>query len=544
MNGGWHKSALAVLCLLLTASCATSRLYKQSDPIHKTTAKEREDTKTYLDFLKSEKQALSGEYEKAHANIKKVIEATPDSGFLYYELATYEASQENVPAAIEACEKALELSPKLVEAHLLLGRLYSADGKSKEAANIFENVIKDFPQEKESYPLLANEYIKLERYKEAIGTMQRLMIITPESNLANYYLGLIYGSYLKKYDKAIDAYNKVLESDPDSMQIYSAIAQIYLDQKKRVPALKVLLKMEKLAPEDIAIQLKIALIYYDMKKYDDAADRFEKILKWNPESDKIRYYLAVIYSMSNRMDDSIRHFRQLPASSTFIADAYLQVAQHYFQNKDIDKVGEVLNEAMSKKPDEPDFYKFLGGIYENEGRMEESIEVLEKGQKALPANEDILFLLGVAYDRMDRFDDALKMMNKVVALNPKNASALNYVGYTYADRGTNLDKAEDMLQEAISIRPDDGFIMDSLGWLYFKKGDLTKASELLQQASKLVPEEAAVYEHLGDVYYKRNDTKKALKLYKKAVECSKKRKRPDEGEVKRIEAKVCEVGGC
>ncbi|MCK7515930.1 MAG: tetratricopeptide repeat protein [Desulfobacterales bacterium] len=96
-------------------------------------------------------------------------------------------------------------------------------------------------------------------------------------------------------------------------------------------------------------------------------------------------------------------------------------------------------------------------------------------------------------------------MRKVIELDPKNANALNYLGYTYADLGQNLDEAERLVLEALKHKPNDGYITDSLGWVYYKKGDYEKALQHLKKAAELVPRTPSSWSTSGDAYLKLND---------------------------------------
>ena len=101
---------------------------------------------------------------------------------------------------------------------------------------------------------------------------------------------------------------------------------------------------------------------------------------------------------------------------------------------------------------------------------------------------------------------------------PENADALNYIGYTYAEQGINLDEAEALIKKALKLKPEDGYIIDSLGWVYFQKGNYKKAVKLLEKAVESNAEDAIIKEHLGDAYLKNNLNNKALEMYEKALE--------------------------
>jgi tetratricopeptide (TPR) repeat protein len=108
-------------------------------------------------------------------------------------------------------------------------------------------------------------------------------------------------------------------------------------------------------------------------------------------------------------------------------------------------------------------------------------------------------------------------MERAIALNPQNAAALNYLDYTYAEMGVRLDEAESLVRRALDIEPDDGFYVDSLGWVYYQRGDYRQALEHLERAVELAGEDATVIEHLGDVYDRLGQSREALRVYRDAL---------------------------
>jgi len=119
-------------------------------------------------------------------------------------------------------------------------------------------------------------------------------------------------------------------------------------------------------------------------------------------------------------------------------------------------------------------------------------------------------------------------MKKVLEINPDNADALNYIGYTYAEQGVNLDRAEEMVKKALRLKPRDGYIIDSLGWVYFKKGDYKKAVRHLEEAEAYASEDPLIKEHLGDAYLKADLKDRALEMYERALVLE-----PDKDELKK-----------
>jgi Tfp pilus assembly protein PilF len=109
-------------------------------------------------------------------------------------------------------------------------------------------------------------------------------------------------------------------------------------------------------------------------------------------------------------------------------------------------------------------------------------------------------------------------MKTILRIDPKDASALNYLGYTYAEMGIHLDQALKLVQRALEIRPEDGYITDSLGWVYYKKQVYDKAVFYLEKAVELSNYETVIAAHLADAYLKTGQREKAVAMYKKALD--------------------------
>ena len=138
-------------------------------------------------------------------------------------------------------------------------------------------------------------------------------------------------------------------------------------------------------------------------------------------------------------------------------------------------------------------------------------------------------------DKWNQKDASIEIMQKVITLDPEHANALNYLGYTYADLGRNLDEAERLIKKALKYKPNDGYITDSLGSVYYKKGQFDKALEYIKKAVKLVPDDPIMLEHMGDVYRKLNDKPNALKYYQKSLKIKDKDKEALEEKIRQLE---------
>ncbi|MBF0529552.1 MAG: tetratricopeptide repeat protein, partial [Deltaproteobacteria bacterium] len=129
--------------------------------------------------------------------------------------------------------------------------------------------------------------------------------------------------------------------------------------------------------------------------------------------------------------------------------------------------------------------------------------------------------LGAILDKMGDKEACIKQMLLVISLDPQHFNGLNYLAYTWAEMGVKLDEALTMSLKALELKPDSGFIIDTVAWVYYKKGDFPKAVQYLEKAIKLVDDDPTILEHLGDAYVKTGAKSKALDAYSQAKKLSK-----------------------
>lgn len=530
---------LTALIFILPLSCAKRQ---RPGEIHKP-KKIKEDpvAATYAGIVQAELDRYQDKPKESYETVTRLIEDNPGVGFFYYERAVINSDVGNWQAVVNDCKEALRLNPNIINAKILLGRALGVLNRHKEAIKYLEDARREDPGRQDIYPILAKAYMNANKYSKAERVMLDLIARDSEAIIAYYYLGAIYGAYMKKPQKALNIYQRLLEREPDNVQIIEAISQLYLEMNRPKEALAMLVELERRRLSDVALKLKIAQIYYKMKNYPEAAKRFEDILARNPDSDKIMYYLGVLYEEMNKPADAISMYDRIPTKSSLYKDARLRLAYLYKQDNESGKAKAVLQEGINRKPKTIEFYQYLGGLYEREGDYANAIETLVRATKYFPEDENLFFALGTLYERTSQYKKAIGAMKRVLKINPNNASALNYIGYTYVELGENIDEAEEKLNQALRLRPGDGYILDSLAWLYFQEGDYDKAYMLLQQAIKAEPKEPTILKHMGQVYLQRGDKKKALEYFNKALKVWQQKDRIDRDEVEELLSLIAEA---
>ena len=552
-----NPAAFLLPALILSACAGFPRkavkpTVEEKHPVAVPVPKKKQDeiSKAYTDFTMAMLALSDRQYEKARNYLAKAIEKDPESVYLNRTMALVLKKLRHYAQAATYAKKCVELDGGNVRHHILLADLYTLAGKDDLALREYREILKVRPKNKRARLILSTILIRKRRFQEALPQLDTLLQQNSDLVIAYYYRGRIYLE-LKDYknaekayrnaldrneslepalfdlgtlyqmthqpEKAVETYKKLISFYPDNLTTRERLVNLYLKMGRRKEAEKETLEIKKHSKPGEPGRQALGLIYLREGKLNESIEELELIVKAWPEDYKSRYYLASAYEKRGDTDEALRHFRMIKPSSDYYANARLHMAYLLQTQEKYDEAADILRKILTAQPDKAEASLMLASIYESQEKYDEAIPVVKKGLQSAPRNIDLLFRLGVLYDKKGDKPACIREMKKILKIDPKHAESLNYIAYTYAEAGINLDEAMAMLQKALQIKPNSGYIIDSLGWVYYQKGMFDKALELLVKAANLTPDDPTINEHLGDVYVKKEMYAAALERYKKAL---------------------------
>lgn len=509
-------SCFVFLFLILTIPhCAHTPRQAKSSSDSVTNISTKENSLYY--YLISQLEGLKGREESSLFLLDRSIKKDPQSSFLLIEKAYHLARTHHLKEALEVGLKAFKEQPDDLEVNLLLGKIYSAKNESSQALIYFDRAIDLDPSNEEATTLKARIYLTEGETEKAIGALKNLIEKNAEAEAATFYLAGIYAYHKKDYPKALALYEDLLEISPDDPKVLHLIAELHLSQKDLKKAVKVLGRLAEQTPEDSALKTRMALLYYELQDLESAIKILEEIREVHPGAVKINYYLGLLYLEQGEKEKALMGLSQVPAHSDLFFDAVARQVVILKDSERIDQAVEVVRDALRHQPNHADFYDLLASLHLLQENSEKALSVLKRAHHRLGNHDRILFSLGVVSEKMGDWEQSIDYMKKVITLDPKNALALNFVGYTYAEHGQHLDEAQDLVEKALHLKPDDGYIVDSLGWVFYQKEDYPRSLELLGKANRLAPNEPTILEHLGEVYLKLHNKRQARRYFEKSL---------------------------
>lgn len=495
-------------------------------------------------------ERLEGNLAGAIDHMKRATAAQPESSYLTTELVALYVENNNVDVALSLGEAAVAKNPGNIELRSILGGVYFNSREYEKAVREYQNIIALEPKNVVAYLYLATIYGQEKKYSEAEQAYKKLLEIDPDNIIGLYYyaktlmqmdrlaeaehiyskiitqrpafeaawmeLAALYESQ-KKYDDAVRVYRRYLEVNPTRIHFRVKIAEMLMKSGREEDAVKEFRDILSIDPDNRDVLTALGLLYYDLKKYDQAAAEFSRLLEKNPGDDKLRYLLANALEQKGDLEAAKVEYQKVSPTFDLFSNAQIHTAMILKKEGKPAEAVAVMNRAVVRKSDDAVLYLYLSSLNEDLKDLPAAEKAALEGIRRFPRNADLYYVLGTIQEKTNRFDQSIKSMEKVLEIDPKNADAMNFIGYGYADRGIRLEEAEQMIVEALKIKPDNGYILDSLGWVHFKRNKIESALTHLKRALELLPGDANILEHLGDVYLKIGREQEALEQYRKAL---------------------------
>ena len=386
--------------------------------------------------------------------------------------------------------------------------------------------------------------------------------------LAHYAQGLIDESELGRGSpETLQEFLRAIERDPKYYGSYSKAALAALYQRDIAKALHILEDSCRANPSQLQPRLDLAVTYQITGQVEPAIESFRKALDIDPTQAFSYIALSRLYFYKNQDDKaldvlerglhkaaakdeaigrsgSIPRFQvfnligELQASLTndaaaveaFTAaiaeapdepDSYVRLATFYLRSNPTNSVS-VLLRADRRMPNKPGILLPLAFIYSTMNRLDDALEVFDVVQSIVaeqreePLSPDAYLHFAALCDRNDRPAKAEEILQKAIAIYPDSHEVLNYVAYTWAERGVHLEQALAYVEKALKQQPGNGAYIDTLGWIYYKMGKHRDALEQIRRASEILKDDPTVIEHLGDILSALGDKSEAVKCWQRS----------------------------
>ncbi|MFO0416373.1 MAG: tetratricopeptide repeat protein [Pseudomonadota bacterium] len=512
----------------------------------------RRDSAAMHHFLVGQLELGEEEYDSALKNFKKSEQlALEPQAVLYTRLADLYLRFGQLKQAESAAKSALDADPSEAYTRMLYAGVLEALGRDAQAEPIYRELVDRYPAKPDGYLLLANLYLKNNRLSDAAAVLINLIKARPDEPLGHFYLGRVYEQQ-ERYDRAEREYywvfdrdpeltnaapelirvlarqnktvkikqvcDRIIQHDPDNALARKVLSHIMIGESKLDEALKHLTALESLEDDPSETRFKVALIQIEKQNYREAIRELNLVLAKNPKHAEARYYLASVYAGSGMRKEAISELERIDKDSSIFVKAKTFAAFILRQDDRLREAARAIDDALKIEPDNIGLILYSVLVARDRQDLSGAERRLRDALKKKPDDERLLFNLAVVLHDRENDEQALQVMERIIVTNPKNTDALNFVAYSLAERGVELARAEKLVGQALEIRPNDGYFLDTLGYVYLRQGRIDEAEQTLARAVSATGQDTVIIEHYVEVLLLRGERKRAASIMKSVTE--------------------------
>ena len=476
--------------------------------------------------------ASEGRIDEAAVYALKAREQGDKSNLISFILMAQNAHQNNFEAALESLSN-LEDSPlNKTVVPLFKAWLLAASSKKEDALQILEALTSDeslLPLYHMHRGMMYDYFDEPDKAFEDFET-----IVNNEKMPLSFRALQIIGNFYLRYGQK----DKIVE-----------VAQKYFTQNNETPMLKDLAEsFEKADPAHVkklidSPQKGLAEAIFNIGTLfrgfqNEVAQLFTSLVLYlNPDLEVARVSMADLYEQAHRTHKATEEYLKIDASSPAYFVAQLKAAETYLSEKENEKAYELLFKLLEKYPGSEQISFRLAEVCRIMKKYDKAVSYYEQTLKNMSDNPKdkwpVYYALGISLERQGKWDEAELVFKKALKASSRHPYVLNYLGYSWIDKGINYNQALYMIFEAHRKDPTDGHIIDSVGWALYKMGKYQEAAKVLERASEYLPTNAVVFDHLGDAYWQAGRKNEARYQWQHALKATEDKEDINQAEVLR-----------
>lgn len=458
----------------------------------------------------------AGELPRALEVTQSALQRNPDDAPLHYLRGSLLQARQDYDGARASFERAVALDSLEADYALALARQYERDGRLEEAAGLYRRGLElhggDDPENEQRLGIVL---ARLGRFDEALGPLDRAFALEPALP------GLIVTrawvlDELGRGAEAAAGYEQHLRRHPDDDEVRRRLVAVLVGADRARDAVPYAMDVYRRDPTP-ATGRALAGVYWAAEDKKRASEFALELRRRYPEDLETAEFVIALWSRNGENDRAIAEAKRLTADQPQSWRTPLVLAGALAAaGRDTDSK-QALDRAESLAPDSAAIVSALGRAWVEVG---ESARAESLFQQALAAGADTAatwYDIAGARERAKDFEGAEAAIGLVLARQPDNAQALNFLGYLYADYDRKLDEAVRLLRRALELDPGNGYIMDSMGWAYFRQGKLDSARVELERSLAAGGDDPTILEHLGDVLAAMGEPREARRRYEQAL---------------------------
>ncbi len=523
-----------------------------------------EEKKLEFDFSFAEavKYKILGDYKSSIVWFNNCLKIDPQSAAVRYELSNIYVLNKDYNTALGLMRDAVEFNPHNIWYKILLANILQNKAMIDKACEVYDNILKDYPDRHEFLYFQANLYNSVEKWKSALNVYDRIektVGITEGVSFEKYklylklgnkskakkeiyklikefpektdYLGLLAELYISTDDesKALNIFDRMLKLNPDNGFVYFYLTDYYRGKKDFAKSNDFLLKA--LNSANVNMDFKLQYVYKLFSNYGNSnlSESFVKsiintLLTCYPDEPGVLTLYVDYLLGTNKIKEARVNIYKILKFDKYNYRLWNELLLINNRLNDFDALYKDASEAIKFFPDQPFPYLSKGVVYLNNNDYKSAVTLLEKGNSLTDEGVEnkgvkLLFYiyLGECYYNLEKVEEAFDLFDKALLIDPNNVGVLNNYSYYLALRNEQLEKAEKLISRCIEIEGDEPTYLDTYAYILYKREKYSTAKFFIKKAVEKAPGDAVFWEHYGDIEYRLGNKDEAIEYWIKAL---------------------------
>jgi tetratricopeptide (TPR) repeat protein len=472
------------------------------------------------------------------------------NSFLAQNAAQLGSMVRNGRLALDAADVWSKLDPKSADAQKVLAEMYIASGNLAKARPIVKKILESEESKGDGFLYLNNILSRVENKTNALRFI--VDIAKPYPNMVEAHFAVAHTAHMAGNETIRDRELKIVDSlDPkwETSILFKGAILFQQDPNQAIDEYK---KFINKNPKSNSVRLELAKALVQTEKYAEAKQHFEQLVnsplassdlsltvallalesgddliaekylkqaleRKYPNPDQIYMYLARIYAQREDLASVLNWVEKISAGPMFV-DSRIFAAQSIHAKNGISDAIKYLDQFKSlDRQEKLKFLQLKTSFLYNDNQYQQALNLMLLEEEKYNDSAEFYFDFGLLYEKNKDFESMEKHLKKAISLKPDYAIAYNALGYSYADRNIKLDDAKKYIEIALSIDPQNHYILDSMGWVHFRLGNYDIAYEFITKAYT-IQEDPEIAAHLGEVLWKQGKQNEAISIWQSSLE--------------------------
>jgi tetratricopeptide (TPR) repeat protein len=458
------------------------------------------------------------QYDDALAAAQLWVELRPDSFEARESLASIYLETNRPAEAREQFERILageQARDNLEQAYMRIAAVLGRATSRGATVETMQALVRSHPGVAAAHFALAHLAVRNGDLDVAATAVDRALELRPDWEEAALFKARILVSQ-KNAAKAQLFYEDYLRRYPSATNVRVHYARHLIDQKQWEKARDQFKQVAEEAPEDADAVYAVGLLALQTSRLDEAERYLKRTVELRPQNDQARIYLGQVVEQNKRYGEAARWYGEVGAGEHYF-EAQTRLAIVIAKQGDLDKARQHLR-SVTAENDQQRVQLVLAEeqMLRDAKRYDEALTVLNGALERLPEDKDLLYARALIAEKLDKLPLLETDLRAILKKDPQNVNALNALGYTLADRTDRHSEAKEYLARALELKPDDPFVLDSMGWLHYRTGNNVEAIKYLKRALG-IRNDAEIAAHLGEVLWMAGDKSEARSVWTRAL---------------------------